>query len=105
MEQPPPEGSFPRINGGMMQKDPRFTGNLVSLVGKVTQPNTLQTADGTLVHIDTDALADAPPMVNPDLCVEIMGLVANPTTITVSWTKHLLGRQHFVGNCRPRAVF
>lgn len=77
------DGAFPRINGGMMQKDMRYIEQLVSLVGKVIAPNKLQTADGTVVDIDCGQLSDGGPMVNPDLSVEIMGLVANATTISV----------------------
>ncbi|KAG7355065.1 replication factor A [Nitzschia inconspicua] len=77
-----PDGSFPRINGGMMQKDLRYAGKLVSLVGRVTEPNKLLTADGTLVNVDTEPLQDGTLMVNPDLCVEIMGAVSDATTIS-----------------------
>ncbi|KAG7359108.1 replication factor A [Nitzschia inconspicua] len=76
-----PDGSFPRINGGMMQKDFRYVGKLVSLVGRVTEPNKLLTADGTLVNVDTESLQET-LIVNPDLCVEIMGAVSDATTIT-----------------------
>jgi hypothetical protein len=80
-----PDGCYPRINGGMMQRDQQFAGKIVSLVGKVTQPNTLQTADGTLVNVNVATLHDASPMmVNPDFCIEIVGVVSDPTTITVS---------------------
>lgn len=86
MQQEQLDGCFPRINGGMMQRDTqRFVGKLVSLVGKVTAPNTLQTADGTMVNIDVDQMTDTTLMiVNPDLVIEIMGMVTDATTFAVS---------------------
>jgi hypothetical protein len=92
-----PDGCYPRVNGGMMQRDQRFGGKIVSLVGKVIQPNTLQTADGTLVNINLETLHDTTlVMVNPDLCIEIVGMVSDPTTITVrTWLLELISCSSF----------
>mmetsp|Transcript_5388 Transcript_5388/g.8505 ORF Transcript_5388/g.8505 Transcript_5388/m.8505 type:complete len:129 (+) Transcript_5388:93-479(+) len=76
-----PDGCFPRINGGMIQTQ-AYHGMIVSLVGKVIAPDTIQAADGTNVHVMTDQLAEGSLMVNPDLVVEIMGMVIDQTTIT-----------------------
>jgi hypothetical protein len=65
-----PDGCFPRVNGGMIQTSPHlYNGKIVSLVGKVVAPDTIQTSDGTNVHVITDQLNEGTLMVNPDLAV------------------------------------
>jgi hypothetical protein len=88
------EGCFPRINGGMLQTR-AYNGMIVSLVGKVIAGDTMQTADGTNVHVATDQLAEGTLMVNPDLVVELMALVMDETSVTVS----ILYFSTFLGWC------
>lgn len=73
--------TFPRVNGGMIQSG-RYNNGLVSLVGKMLAHDKLQAADGTIVHMTTEAMAE-PPMVNPDMVVEVMGTPTDETTFTV----------------------
>jgi hypothetical protein len=75
------DGAYPRINGGMLQSQ-QFNGMIVSAVGKVVGPNTLQAADGTNITLDTDNVAEA-LVVNPDKCVEIIGSAQDATTLMV----------------------
>lgn len=75
------DGAYPRINGAMLQSQ-RFTGMLVSTVGKVTSSNSLLAADGAHVTLDTDSIAEA-LIVNPDTVVEIIGIAQDATTIQV----------------------
>ncbi|KAL3918685.1 MAG: hypothetical protein SGILL_004120 [Bacillariaceae sp.] len=77
-----PNGVYPRLNGGMMQTG-QYQNLIVSLVGKVTAVNTLTAADGSTVTVDVDQLGDTRlMMVNEDRVIEIIGMVANPTTLT-----------------------
>lgn len=75
------DGCYPRINGAMLQTG-KYNGMIVSAVGKVVGSNTLLAADGTSITMDTEQAAE-PIMVNPDMCVEIIGSVEDQTTITV----------------------
>ena len=77
------QGAYPRINGGMLQSQ-QFNGMIVSAVGKVVGPNSLQAADGTNITIDTESIAEA-LVVNPDMCVEIIGIAQDATTIGVRY--------------------
>ena len=80
--------TFPRINGGMIQSG-QFTGQLVSLVGKLVSHDKIQAADGTVVTLVTDQMNEQ-PIVNPDMVVEIMGQPSDETTFTVRSTAVLL---------------
>ena len=73
--------TFPRINGGMIQSG-QFTGQLVSLVGKLVSHDKIQAADGTVVTLKTDSMNEQ-PIVNPDMVVEVMGQPEDETTFTV----------------------
>ena len=73
--------TFPRINGGMIQSG-QFTGQLVSLVGKLVSHDKIQAADGTVVTLKTDSMNEQ-PIVNPDMVVEVMGQPSDETTFTV----------------------
>jgi hypothetical protein len=75
-------GCYPRVNGGMIQTQ-RFAGMIVSVMGKLISPNTLQTADGTSIALDTEQIADG-LVVNPDMCIEIIGSVVDATSVMVS---------------------
>jgi len=75
------DGAYPRINGAMLQSQ-QYNGMIVSAVGRVVGGNTLQTADGTNITLDTDNIAE-PLVVNPDMCVEVMGSALDATTLTV----------------------
>ena len=55
-------------------------------VGRIVGPNTLQAADGTNITLDTDNVAEA-LVVNPEMCVEIMGSAQDATTIVVRSNK------------------
>eukprot|EP00529_Nitzschia_sp_RCC80_P034824 CAMPEP_0113515042 /NCGR_PEP_ID=MMETSP0014_2-20120614/40727_1 /TAXON_ID=2857 /ORGANISM="Nitzschia sp." /LENGTH=113 /DNA_ID=CAMNT_0000411571 /DNA_START=78 /DNA_END=419 /DNA_ORIENTATION=+ /assembly_acc=CAM_ASM_000159 len=72
--------TFPRINGGMIQSG-QFTGQLVSLVGKLVSHDKIQAADGTVVTLSTEQMNEQ-PIVNPDMVVEIMGQPSDETTFT-----------------------
>jgi hypothetical protein len=85
--------SFARINGGMIQSG-QFNGQLVSLVGKLTSHDKIQTADGTIVTLLTDQMNEQ-PIVNPDMVVEVMGQPFDETTFTVCNTVS-------AGMCVPR---
>mmetsp|Transcript_21485 Transcript_21485/g.48372 ORF Transcript_21485/g.48372 Transcript_21485/m.48372 type:complete len:137 (+) Transcript_21485:537-947(+) len=75
------DGAFPRINGGMLQSE-RFAGKIVSLVGNIVSHDTMKTADGSEVRVDSGALQDSDGlMVDPNLSVEIMGCPTGPTEI------------------------
>jgi hypothetical protein len=76
------DGCYPRVNGGMIQSN-QYNGTIVSVVGKVIGPATLQTADGTNISLQTEFVADG-LLVNPDLCIEIIGQVNDATMVTVS---------------------
>jgi hypothetical protein len=75
------DGAYPRINGGMLQSQ-QYNGMIVSAVGKIVGPNTLQAADGTNITLDTENIAEA-LVVNPDKCVEIIGSAQDATTLMV----------------------
>lgn len=75
------DGAYPRINGGMLQSQ-QFTGMIISAVGYIVGPNTMQAADGTNITLDTDNIAEA-LVVNPEMCVEIIGSAQDATTIAV----------------------
>ena len=77
------DGCYPRVNGGMIQSN-QYTGSIVSLVGKVTGPETLTTADGTKVTINTEYI-EGGLLVNPDLVIELIGQVQDPTVVNVSF--------------------
>ena len=79
------DGCYPRVNGGMIQTN-QYNGAIVSVVGKVTSPSTLQTADGINITLQTDDLPDG-LLVNPDLCIEIIGSVIDATMVTVSTSR------------------
>lgn len=110
--QPPPQadGAFARINGGMMQSG-KFTDQIVSLVGQVTAHDTIRSADGSNVQVITEHLSfnddddnnnnennngeeggsgsGGGLIVDPNMCVEIMGQVSSPTTITAFVCRYL----------------
>lgn len=76
------DGCYPRVNGGMIQTN-QYNGMIVSVVGKLINHNTLQTADGTNITLSTENIIDG-LVVNPDLCIELIGSVADATSVTVS---------------------
>lgn len=76
------DGCYPRVNGGMIQTN-QYTGMIVSVVGKLIDHNTLQTADGSNITLNTENIIDG-VVVNPDLCIEIIGSVNDATSVTVS---------------------
>lgn len=78
------DGAYPRINGAMLQSQ-RYNGMLVSVVGNVTGHNTLQAADGVIIALDTDSIAEA-LVINPAMVVEIIGIAQDATTIQVRHT-------------------
>jgi len=96
VEGPPSQadGVFARINGGMMQSG-KFMDQIVSLMGQVTAHDTIRSADGSSVQVITEHLFTNNDeeggdggggdglIVDPNMCVEIMGQVSSPTTITV----------------------
>ena len=73
--------TFPRINGEMIQSG-RYAGELVSLVGRLTSHDQVQTADGVTVRLETGSMNEQ-PIVNPDMAVEIMGQPTDETTFRV----------------------
>mmetsp|Transcript_111229 Transcript_111229/g.321595 ORF Transcript_111229/g.321595 Transcript_111229/m.321595 type:complete len:120 (-) Transcript_111229:104-463(-) len=73
------DGAYPRVNGALLQTQ-QYNGMIVSAVGKVVGPNTLQAADGTSITLDTDNIAES-LVVDPDMCVEIIGSAQDATTI------------------------
>ncbi len=75
------DGAYPRINGAMLQSQ-QYNGMIVSAVGRVLGPHTLQAADGTNITLDTDNVAEA-LVVNPEMCVEIIGSAQDATTLMV----------------------
>jgi len=85
MTEQPEEGVYPRINGSMLQTQ-QFSGQLVSAVGYVTGPNTLQAADGVSISLDTDSIAE-PLLIQPGVAVEIIGIAYDATTVQVSASK------------------
>ena len=82
MAEPKP-GAYPRVNGGMIQTG-AFNETIVSIVGKLIDQSTFQTADGTNITLNTAEIVDG-VMVNPDMAVEIIGLVNDQTTVTVRY--------------------
>ena len=89
---PQPDGFFARVNGGMIQSG-KFADSIVSLVGQIVSHDTIRTADGSNVRVNTEHLtvpdgdetdgAGAGLIVDPNVCVEIMGQVHGPTEIMV----------------------
>ena len=82
------DGFFNRVNGGMIQSG-KYADQIVSLIGQIIAHNTIRTADGSTVTINTENLADENEtggglIVNPHVCVEIMGQVTGATEIMVS---------------------
>ena len=75
------QGCYPRINGAMLQTQ-QYDGMIVSAVGKLIGPNSLLAADGTSISLDTEAIEEA-LLVNPGICVEIIGRAEDATTVTV----------------------
>mmetsp|Transcript_10077 Transcript_10077/g.11555 ORF Transcript_10077/g.11555 Transcript_10077/m.11555 type:complete len:160 (-) Transcript_10077:86-565(-) len=92
--QPPPQnpdGYFLRLNGGMLQTG-KYMEHIVSLVGQIISHDTIRTADGSNVKVLTEHLTANDDddgtggggglLVDPNVCVEIMGQVSGPTEIT-----------------------
>lgn len=89
---PQPEGYFVRLNGGMIQTG-KYMEHIVSLVGQIISHDTIRTADGSNVQVITEHLTANDEddgtggggglLVDPNVCVEIMGQVSGPTEITV----------------------
>lgn len=75
------DGAYPRINGAMLQTQ-QYNGMIVSAVGHIVGPNTLRAADGTNITLDTENIAEA-LVVNPGMCVEIIGSAQDATTLMV----------------------
>jgi hypothetical protein len=74
-EEGQPDGCFPRVNGGMIQSAPEvYGGKIISVVGKVVGPDTIQTSDGSVVTVITDQLPEGTLIVNPDLVVSYVFL-------------------------------
>ena len=76
------DGVYPRLNGTLIQSG-QYNGQLVSVVGKLIAPDTLQTADSVNITIDTQSI-EGGIVVNPDMCLEIIGTVQDVTTVLVS---------------------
>lgn len=79
------DGCFPRVNGGMIQTG-AYIQYIVSIVGKIVAADTLVSSDGTMVKLSAEYYADGALPVNPDMCVEVMGQVADETRVTVRGT-------------------
>lgn len=80
-----PDGAFARVNGGMLQSG-KFSNQIVSLVGNITAHDAVRTADGSVVRIVADHLAESDSgslIVDPNKAIEIMGQATGPTEITV----------------------
>lgn len=82
------DGAYPRINGALLQSQ-QFDGMIVSAVGRVVGPNTLQASDGTNITLDTDNIAEA-LVVDPNMCVEIIGSAQDATTL-MAFVSRILG--------------
>ena len=105
------DGYFSRVNGGMIQSG-KYDQHIVSLIGQIISHDTIRTADGSTVQINTEHLATEDQddgnggsssglLVDPNEAVEIMGQVTGPTEITVRLTLlyfslRLLCRSSFV---------
>ena len=111
------DGYFSRVNGGMIQSG-KYDQHIVSLIGQIISHDTIRTADGSTVQLNTEHLATEDQddgngnggssglLVDPNEAVEIMGQVTGPTEITVRLTLRLL----FVALCslcrfRPLYVY
>ncbi|KAL3922221.1 MAG: hypothetical protein SGILL_002319 [Bacillariaceae sp.] len=80
-----PEGCYPRLNGGMMQSG-KYQHKIISLVGKMASTTKITASDGTLVELDISQLVEMPEkhkfaMQNPNMAIEIVGMVLSPTTL------------------------
>ena len=81
----PVDGAFARINGGMLQSG-KFMNQIVSLVGNIVAHDTIRTADGTEVRVQTESLAETDSgslIVDQNKAVEIMGQPLGPNEIMV----------------------
>ena len=88
------DGYFSRVNGGMIQSG-KYDQHIVSLIGQIISHDTIRTADGSTVQLNTEHLATEDQddgngnggssglLVDPNEAVEIMGQVTGPTEITV----------------------
>jgi hypothetical protein len=96
------DGYFSRVNGGMIQSG-KYDQHIVSLIGQIISHDTIRTADGSTVQVNTEHLATEESaetegqgedgggqsgsgsglIVDPNEAVEIMGQVTGPTEITV----------------------
>ena len=91
------DGYFSRVNGGMIQSG-KYDQHIVSLIGQIISHDTIRTADGSTVQLNTEHLATEDQddgngnggssglLVDPNEAVEIMGQVTGPTEITVRFT-------------------
>ena len=89
------DGYFSRVNGGMIQSG-KYDQHIVSLIGQIISHDTIRTADGSTVQLNTEHLATEDQddgsggssglLVDPNEAVEIMGQVTGPTEITVRLT-------------------
>lgn len=65
-----------------MLQTQQYTDMLVSVVGKLVGPTTLQACDGTNITLNTESAQEG-LVVNPDLSIEIMGTAVDATTVMV----------------------
>jgi len=94
------DGYFSRVNGGMIQSG-KYDQHIVSLIGQIISHDTIRTADGSTVQLNTEHLATEDQddgngnggssglLVDPNEAVEIMGQVTGPTEITAFVCRHL----------------
>jgi hypothetical protein len=107
------DGYFSRVNGGMIQSG-KYDQHIVSLIGQIISHDTIRTADGSTVQLNTEHLATEDQddgngnggssglLVDPNEAVEIMGQVTGPTEITVRLTLRFFSLRLL---CRSSFVF